>query len=212
LLAALVLAMSAFVLLVGGKVLIRAQTPKSREAPQRTSASSGAAPAASGPGGRAEVRAQQERDEQAARAREEVRALELQLSAVRAEVKAAELRKEAERINNANFARLKKKGLASGFTQQLAEMEVAEAEARHHWKQAELIDVENRFERARRRVAAIETLGSAKLLPFEGLERFFMDLDERTKRVERENEELRSEIRALNARVRVLERLQNIAQ
>lgn len=93
-----------------------------------------------------------EREEQLARAREDVEMLEQKLGAKQALLRRAEKALELARTSQANTDRLKKKGYKSGSDKRQAAVNVLDAEAERSLRKADFAEMERRFNRARRRV------------------------------------------------------------
>lgn len=124
------------------------------------------------------------REERTLRAREDVEVLELQLGAKRARVQQADLRLKLERALKDHAERNRKKGHMSPLDERRAELDVLEAEEHLARRKAEYAEIEARFNRARRRVAHLQSGGGVEIGFVESLADDVDDLKRRMDRLE----------------------------
>lgn len=144
-----------------------------------------------------------EREEERARALEEIACLEAALKAKAVQVRAAGLRVELNQMRLADLDRQHKKGLVSPVVRLQGQIFLAEAEAERETRLAELKDAESRRDRARRRLALIDRGAEAAAVrtPDRLREERVAQLEREVDRLRVEMDDARRELRLLNAEV-----------
>jgi hypothetical protein len=104
-----------------------------------------------------------EYEEEVARTREELENTRVWLNAKRAQLKAAEMSSQIEHKFQGEYDRLLKKGMTSSLRREVADLEFLESEAQRALIQAEISDLELKFNRTRRYLARLEKLGTAAI-------------------------------------------------
>jgi hypothetical protein len=171
-----------------GTARLRAQSPKPEPAP--ANAEPKPAPAGSlGP----------EFEEEVARAREELENLQLWLGAKRAQLKAAELSSQIEHKLQGVYEGLLKKKLTQPIRREIADLEFLESESQRALIQAEIGDLQLKYNRTRRYLARLEQYGTSAMKSPDDHALELTELQTRLKYAERLISKLQEELKDTKA-------------
>jgi hypothetical protein len=131
---------------------LQAQPPRPAAAPARAAEKPSAA-SSQGP----------EYDEEVTRTREELENLQLWLNAKKAQLKAAEAAAQAEQKIQADYDRLVEKKVAQPIRRQIAGVEFLETQAQQALIQAEIGDLQIKYNRTKRYLARLEQYGTSAM-------------------------------------------------
>jgi hypothetical protein len=140
-----------------------------------------------------------EYDEELARTREDLENLQLWLSAKRAQLRAAEFSSQLERKIQGENGRLLKKGMTSPLRREVADLEILESDSQLALIQAEIGDLQARYNRTKRYLARLEQYGTAAMKSPEDHTLELVELQTRLRQAERMIVKLQEELKDTRA-------------
>jgi hypothetical protein len=141
-------------------------------------------------------------DEEMTRTREELENLELWLTAKRAQLRAAEMSSEVESDLQADYERMAKKGVTSALRHKVARLEFVEAESHRATIQAEIGDLQLRYNRTKRYLGRLQQYGTAAMKSSEERALELTEVLTRLKYAERAISKLQEELKDAKSHVR----------
>jgi hypothetical protein len=145
-------------------------------------------------------------EEEVARTREELENTQIWLNAKRAQLKAAEMSSQIEHKFQGEYDRLMKKGMTSPLRREVADLEFLESEAQRALIQAEIGDLELKYNRTRRYLARLEKFGTAAMKSPEDHTLELTELQTRLKYAERLIVKLQEELKDTRAELEKITR------
>ena len=106
-----------------------------------------------------------EYDEEVTRTREELENIQLWMNAKKAQLKAADFSSQVEHKIQGEYDRLLKKGMTSPLRREIADLEFLESDSQRALIQAEIGDLQARYNRTKRYLARLEQFGTAAMKP-----------------------------------------------
>jgi hypothetical protein len=167
-----------------GSATVRAQTPKAEPTPAKAEERP-AAPGSLGP----------EYDEEVARVREDLETIQLWLSAKKAQLKAAELSSQIEHKIQGDYDRLVEKKVTPPIRREIAGLEFAETQAQRALIEAEIGDLQVKYNRTRRYLARLEQYGTSAIKTPDDRTLELIELQTRLKYAERMILKLQEELK-----------------
>jgi hypothetical protein len=134
-------------------------------------------------------------EEEVARTREELENTRVWVNAKRAQLKAAEMSSQLEHKFQGEYDRLLKKGMTSSLRREVADLEFLESEAQRALIQAEIGDLELKYNRTKRYLARLERFGTSAMKSPEDHALELTELQTRLKYAERHILKLQEELK-----------------
>jgi chromosome segregation ATPase len=147
-----------------------------------------------------------EYDEEVTRTREELENIQLWLNAKRAQLKAAEASSTVEHKLQAEYDRLLKKGMTTTLRREIADLEFLESDSQRALIQAEIGDLQARYNRTKRYLARLEQNGTSAMKAPEDHTLELTEVQTRLKYAERMIVKLQEELKDTKAELEVVTR------
>ena len=148
-----------------------------------------------------------EYDEEVTRTREDLENIQLWMNAKKAQLEAAEMSSQLEHKIQGEYDRLLKKGMTSPLRREVADLEFLESDSQRALIQAEIGDLQTRYNRTKRYLARLELNGTSAMKAPEDHSLELTEVQTRLKYAERMILKLQEELKDTKAELEKLTRV-----